>query len=109
MIFGEACALLRRALQGPTRTEILDDVSGARDFRTALHRLRESMRSDVWRSADGDIRLNRFVAPWDSRTRQDGFHVLHDWDGKAERVNADTIAVDVLNYVAQLRGSEAPD
>jgi hypothetical protein len=47
--------------------------------------------------------------PWDSRTRQDGFHVLHDWDGKAERVNADTIAVDVLNYLARLRGTEPPD
>jgi hypothetical protein len=107
--FDEACALLARALQGPARRQILDDVSGARDFRGALHRLRDSMRTDVWKASDGDIRLNRFVAPWDSRTRQDGFHVLHDWDGKAGRVNPDTIAVDVLNYLAMQRGSDAPD
>jgi hypothetical protein len=107
--FNDACALLDRALQGSFRREILDDVSRARDFRTALYRLRDSMRTDVWAASDGEIRLNRFVSPWDSRTRQDGFHVLHDWDGKAEKVNPDTIAVDVLNYLALQRGTEAPD
>jgi hypothetical protein len=107
--FDDACATLGRALQGPARREILDDVSSARDFRSALHRLRDSMRTDVWSAPGGDIRLNRFVTPWDSRTRQDGFHVLHDWDGKAGKVNPDTIAVDVLNYLALQRGSEAPD
>ncbi len=107
--FDRACALLERALQGPARREILDDVSSAKDFRKALYRLRDSMRADVWQTAGGEIRLNRFVAPWDSRTRQDGFHVLHDWDGKAERVNPDTIAVDVTHYVAEKRGGEPLD
>lgn len=107
--FIDACALLERALQGEFRRQILDDVSSAKDFRTALYRLRDSMRTDVWAASGGDIRLSRFVAPWDSRTRQDGFHVLHDWDGKAEKVNPDTIAVDVLNYLARQRGAEPPD
>jgi hypothetical protein len=107
--FDDACALLARALQGSARRQIVDDVAGAKDFRTALYRLRESMRTDVWPASGGDIRLNRFVAPWDSRTRQDGFHVLHDWDGKVEKVNPETIAVDVLNYIAQHRGTEPPD
>ena len=106
-MFDEACAALDRALQG--RRAILDDVSAAKDFAKALNRLRDSMRADVW-SADGsEVRLNRYVAPWDSRTRQDGFHVLHDWDGKAGKVNPDTIAVDVLHYLARHRGSEPPD
>jgi hypothetical protein len=107
--FDRVCALLERALQGSFRREILDDASSARDFRNALHRLREGMRTDVWSVSGTEIRLNRFVGPWDSRTRQDGFHVLHDWDGKAAKVNPDTIAVDVLNYVAEQRGSDAPD
>src|SRR5262249_22532082 len=38
-----------------------------------------------------------------------GFHALHDWDGKAARVNPDAIAVDVLTFVAERRGREAPD
>jgi hypothetical protein len=107
--FDHACALLARALQGSVRREILDDAARARDFKAALYRLRDNMRADVWTTPDGEIRLNRFVGPWDSRTRQDGFHVLHDWDGKAGRVNPDTIAVDVLNYLALQRGAEPPD
>ena len=107
--FNDACALLDRALQGSFRRDIVADVSGAKDFRTALYRLRDRMRIDVWDAPGGEIRLNRFSAPWDSRTRQDGFHVLHDWDGKAEKVNPETIAVDVLNYLARLRGTEPPD
>jgi hypothetical protein len=107
--FNEACALLERALQGSMRQAIVEHAAAAADFKTALYRLRESMRADVWSASGGEIRLNRFVAPWDSRTRQDGFHVLHDWDGKAEKVNPDTIAVDVLNYLALQRGGEPPD
>jgi hypothetical protein len=110
-VFDLGCTLIERALQG--RRDILDDVSAARDFGKALVRLRDSMRGDVWSvpghgsgpAAGADVRLNRYVARWDSRTRQDGFHVLHDWDGKAEKVNPDTIAVDVLNYLAQRRGA----
>src|SRR5262249_36810177 len=45
----------------------------------------------------------------DRSTRQDGFHVLHDWDGKADRVNEDTIPVDVLHYLIDRRGAQAPD
>ena len=45
-----------------------------------------------------------FLSPFDHRTRQEGFHVLHDWDGKADRVSGEMIPVDVLDYVARLRG-----
>jgi hypothetical protein len=43
-------------------------------------------------------RAGRFVKEFDATTRSEGFHVLNDWDGKADRVNEDTIPVDVLNY-----------
>ena len=52
-----------------------------------------------------DAFLNRF----DHRTRQEGFHVLHDWDGQADRVAEDTIPVNVLDYVAARRGTEPTD
>ena len=107
--FDDACVLLERALRGPARGEILEDVSSAPDFRSALYRLRDRMRTNTWDMSGGEVRLNRFVVPWDSRTRQDGFHVLHDWDGKVGKVNPDTIAVDVLNYLAQQRGNDPPD
>src|SRR5207249_4064857 len=35
----------------------------------------------------------------DSKTREDGFHVLQDWDGKAEKLNDEIIPVDVLNFL----------
>jgi hypothetical protein len=46
---------------------------------------------------------------YDRRTREEGFHVLNDWDGKADRVNDDIIPVDVLHYVADQRGGDPPD
>src|SRR5262245_36162352 len=67
------------------------------------------MRSHIWTSAATRIALDRFVGPYDAQTRRDGFHALHDWNGKADRVNPDTIAVDVLNYIVDKRGSEAAD
>jgi hypothetical protein len=101
--------MVEAVVAGQARNQIVADASTARDFGKALFRLRESMRADVWKVDSREIRLNRFIGPWDSRTRQDGFHVLHDWDGKAEKVNADTIAVDVLNYIARHRGDEPVD
>src|SRR5205085_10869307 len=65
----------------------------------SLARLREQLRVNAFEP---------FLAPFDHRTRQEGFHVLHDWDGKADRVNEETIPVDVLDYIARLRGADAP-
>jgi hypothetical protein len=107
--FETACSLLERALTGSARHQMLGEAAAARTLRQALFTLRDRMRHDVWKAAGGEIRLNRFTGPFDSRTRQDGFHVLHDWDGKAGRVNPDTIAVDVLNFVAAQRGDAAVD
>ena len=36
---------------------------------------------------------------------QCGFHLLHDWDGKADRVNEDIIPVDVLHFLGVKRGA----
>jgi len=109
MTLGVACSLIDTILTGDARRLLVADLATARDFRSALERLRDSMRSHAWRAGAQSIALGRFVKEYDVDTRRDGFHVLNDWDGKADRVNEDTIPVDVLNYLIALRGSQAPD
>ena len=52
--------------------------------------------------------FDRMVKAFDTRTRADHFHVLHDWDGKTEAVNRDTIVVDVLNFVLDNHAGHSP-
>lgn len=107
--FDEACAMLETASTGTFRQDIVAELANAKDFRTALLRLRGSMRSNAWKAAGHQISLGRIIKTFDSRTRDDGFHVLHDWDGKADTVNEDIIPVDVLHYLVDKRGDEAVD
>lgn len=107
--FETACALLEQALDGPTRREIVDDVGHAKDLGRALQRLRTHFQSDTFRTGTGSILLASPLKRLDSRTRADGFHVLHDWDGIADHVNDDTIPVDVLNYLIVERGADPVD
>src|SRR6266850_641870 len=79
--FDEACAMLETASTGTFRQDIVAELANAKDFRTALLRLRDSMRSNAWKAAGHQISLGRIIKTFDSRTRDDGFHVLHDWDG----------------------------
>jgi len=107
--FDAGCALVEAALTGPARREIVAEAAAAKDFGQALVRLRDHMRANVWPAPAQRINLERIVNMFDRSTRQDGFHVLHDWDGKADRVNEDTIPGDVLNYLIERRGGQAPD
>jgi hypothetical protein len=107
--FGTACSLMEAVLQGSARQAIVADVAGAKDFGHALRRLRDRIRAHVWRAGGLEVDLARIVSSYDARTRQEGFHVLNDWDGKADRVNEDIIPVDVLHYLADRRGGEPPD
>jgi hypothetical protein len=107
--FAGACALIESALRGTARREIVAAVSASETLGKALLRLRESMRSNVWKADAHHINLDVCVREYDRRTREDGFHVLHDWDGKADRVNEDTIPIDVLNYLIEKRGAEPCD
>jgi hypothetical protein len=105
----DACALVEGALVGPFRRRIVDAAAAAGDARAALLRLRDSMQSHAWKGDGIEISLGRFVKTFDARTREDGFHVLNDWDGKADRVSETTIPVDVLDYFVRLRGAGPPD
>src|ERR1700739_1532822 len=86
-VFASACAALDAALGGDARRAIVDDVASAQPLGHALVPLRDRLRSDGW------------LRELDRRTRAEGFHALHDWDGKADHVNPDIIPIDVLNYV----------
>jgi hypothetical protein len=107
--FDEACAELEIALAGPLRRQIVEDAAKARDAARAMERLRDCMRSDVWEAGNTRVDLAAAIGAFDKRVRQDGFHAIHDWDGKAERVNDDTIAIDIVNYAIERRGTGAPD
>src|SRR5262249_25905781 len=72
-------------------------------------RLRDCLRSNGFNVAGRHLSFDWFVGPYDRATRREGFHVLNDWDGKSDRVNEDSIPVDVLNYLVSLRGDDAAD
>jgi hypothetical protein len=107
--FSDACALIGEALRGDRRGRIAAEVSRG-DLGASLVRLRERMRRHDWGAAErGRATLERMVRDYDRRTRAEGLHALHDWDGKADHVNEDSIPVDVLSFVIRRRGSDAPD
>ena len=107
--FNDACALLETRLSGPFRQEISSDLTTSADLRTALSRLRNSMRANVWKAGSQTLDLNDVVKVLDNRTRREGFHALHDWDGKAGKVNRESLPVNVLDYMSDHRGSHRPD
>ena len=109
MNFDAGCALIEAALVGTVRRDIAADAATSKDFGQALMQLRDSMRANVWSAGSQRVNLARIINAFDIRTRHDGFHVLHDWDGKADKVNEDIIPVDVLTYLMHRRGEEPPD
>ena len=107
--FASICLALERALQGSLRQDVVLAASRAQPFSRALAILRKGMQTHVWPHRDGTLDLAAAVADLDRRTRLEGLHVLHDWDGKADRVTANSITVDVLQFVADHRGAEPTD
>src|SRR3954467_13949020 len=107
--FDAACGRLEQVLAGSARRDILAAVSASNDFTQALRRLRASMRAHTWKAGADRIGRADGVAKTDRRPRKDGFHVLHDWDGKADHVNDDIIPIDVLDYVIARRGGDPLD
>jgi hypothetical protein len=107
--FDQFCDGLERLLVGGARRAIVEECGAATDLGRALARLREPLRDNRWRPGGQLIDLADAVEHHDQRTRQEGFHVLHDWDGKAVRFNETTIPLDVLDFVARQKGSAEPD
>jgi len=112
MALGEAVrvsAALGPALAGGLRAEIVDGLAQAGTLAEALARLCDMMRGHTWGRGSDRLHLDASIRALDARSRDEGFHVLHDWDGKADRVNEDIIPVDVLRYLWTKRGAEPAD
>src|SRR5918999_6406521 len=105
--FNRACDLVGSAVEGSARREIVDDFASAASLGAALKPLRDAMRANQFRVRGHQIFLDRAVTSYEGRTRAEGFHILHDWDGVAQQTNPDIIPVDVLQFVAEQRGGEA--
>ena len=103
--FDQACGLVENAVRGGVRREIVSGLS-AKTLGASLAQLRDAMRANRFRAASQQIFLDRVVTAFDGRTRADGFHILHDWDGKAQRTNPDIIPIDVLHFIAEQRGGD---
>src|SRR5262245_41297970 len=95
--FVDACRRIDTALA--LRRGVVQDLSRATDFGGALLRLRKRMQINAWEAGGNAVNLAPIVLPFDARTTEEGFHVLRDWDGRADAVLADTIPIDVLTYL----------
>jgi hypothetical protein len=104
--FEQTCAILESALQGSARQELVDEFASAKSLGAALAQLGEAMRANRFRARGQQIFLDRAISSYDGRTRAEGFHILHDWDGVAQRSNPDIIPLDVLHFVAGQRGAD---
>jgi hypothetical protein len=104
--FEQACVLVENALSGEVRKEIVAGLAG-KTLGASLLALRDAMRANRFRAVGQQIHLDRVVTAFDGRTRSDGFHVLHDWDGVRQQTNPDIIPIDVLHFIADQRGNDA--
>ena len=107
--FDDACLLLADALGGDARRAIVEEAAGMPDFRRALLKLREAMQANTFKPGGRVIGLDRIIRELDRETRREGLHALNDWDGKSDKVNEDTVPVDVLNYLVDKRGDDEVD
>jgi hypothetical protein len=106
--FTSACASLERLLAGNFRRHTVEAAARLSPSARGLQHLAAGMRSHRWRDAAETIDLSEAVDALDRATRHEGFHVLHDWDGKAARVTPNSIAVDVVEFTAAQAGTLAP-
>lgn len=109
MAFADLCNLMAPVLEGPARHEIIDAAARAPRLPDALLALGASIQADTFTAPAGAVKLARLMKHFDGLTRAEGFHVLHDWDGVAARIEDTTIPMDVLRYVAALRKNDATD
>ena len=107
--FDRACTLVESALAGSAREELVTEVSGEATLGASLERLRDSLRVNTFKTRGYQIHLDKMIRDYDGRTRAEGFHILHDWDGVSQHVNLDIIPIDVLNFMIGQRGADPSD
>jgi len=106
-LFTRACALIEAALAGDERRRLVKALCAKRSPSGALSRLAQALRTNLRELDARYAALDSLVPLLDARTRRDGFHVLHDWDGAADRFNPETLVVDVASFAVDRRGDES--
>jgi hypothetical protein len=106
-VFERACSLIDAVLRGDVRRRLVAEwcppsIPPSR----ALRRVRDALAGNLRECGADYATLDGHVREYDTRTRRDGFHVLHDWDGTAGRVTAQTVPVDVAAFAIDRRGDE---
>ena len=102
--FEQACSTLKTMLDGSFRRELCESLAGSPTLGDALGPLRRGMETHCWTVRGTQIRLP-VIKDLDARTRVDGFHALHDWDGIRDSVNPSIIPIDVLDFAVREHGS----
>jgi hypothetical protein len=106
--FLAACQTLEDLLTGDFRRETVAAAARLAPIGRSLQHLAAGMRAHRWRTGAATVDLADVIEALDHATRREGFHVLHDWDGKAARVTPNSIAVDVAEFVSAQVGTQAP-
>jgi hypothetical protein len=109
MIFANICELMTPVLAGPSRAEIVAAAARAPRLADALAHLAEGLRAHAFHSSQGPIRFAKLVERFDGLTRAEGVLAMHEWNAATDEVNADSIPVDVLRYIAEIRRNDATD
>jgi len=100
---------LEDALGSGARTRLIDHTARLQPFSRALSELRHGLAAHRLRAPGVSLDWRDLVDALDQATRREGFHVLHEWDGKALRVVNASIVVGVLDFLSGRRGTEATD
>ena len=107
--FDSACALFEPLVAAGVRRDLAAEMADAPTLAASLRRLRECLTANAFTVGGQRVSLERVVRAFDRATREEGFHVLNDWDGKSDRVNENSIPVDVLDYIVRERGGDPAD
>jgi hypothetical protein len=101
-------ARVEDALTDGSRGRIIDHAA-RQPFGRALNEVRQAFATHRFRALGVSLDWRDLIESLDQQSRREGFHVLHEWDGKALRVVSASIVVSVLDFLAARRGTEATD
>jgi hypothetical protein len=101
--------VLETLLDSSLRRDVATAAAKQKSMRRGIDYLVERMRSHSWGAAGRDFTLAPAIDALDQATRAEGLHVLHDWNGKEDRVTDDSIAVASLKFASEHIGDRPAD
>lgn len=92
------CSVLESILEGGARSQILDRVLREDNLEVGFKRLRSSMQTHVFRASTDVFALSAMIEELDSRTREDGFHVLQAWDFGTHQFSEENVPTLMMDF-----------